>query len=224
MRPYIICHMMQSIDGRIDCAMTEKIDDTDHYYEALDSLNCPSHLSGKITMAMHEALPGIFKAEDTTPIGEPSWHKATEAEGYTGVVDTKGTLLWESAMIEDKPLLCIVSQEAPKAYLDYLDGLGASWIAVGKGKIDLSKAMEILCREFGVERLAVVGGGHINGSMLDAGLLDEVSIMIGPAIDGRQGFAAVFDGLPTDREPFMLTIKDLKQYPEGTIWLRYAVK
>lgn len=33
MKPYIICHMIQSIDGRIDYDMTEKIDDTEHYYE-----------------------------------------------------------------------------------------------------------------------------------------------------------------------------------------------
>lgn len=24
-RPYIVCHMMSSVDGRIDCAMTEKL-------------------------------------------------------------------------------------------------------------------------------------------------------------------------------------------------------
>ena len=25
MKPYIICHMMMSLDGRIDCAMTAKL-------------------------------------------------------------------------------------------------------------------------------------------------------------------------------------------------------
>lgn len=29
---------MLSVDGRIDCAMTEKIDSSDVYYEALDRL------------------------------------------------------------------------------------------------------------------------------------------------------------------------------------------
>ena len=28
MKPYIICHMMASIDGRIDCDMTERIGET----------------------------------------------------------------------------------------------------------------------------------------------------------------------------------------------------
>lgn len=39
MKPYIICHMMSSVDGRIDCAMTAEIDDTDVYYQALDRLD-----------------------------------------------------------------------------------------------------------------------------------------------------------------------------------------
>lgn len=32
MRPYIICHMMASLDGRIDCEMTEQIDEVSMMY------------------------------------------------------------------------------------------------------------------------------------------------------------------------------------------------
>lgn len=35
MRPYIICHMIASVDGRIDCDMTEQIEGGNEYYEAL---------------------------------------------------------------------------------------------------------------------------------------------------------------------------------------------
>ena len=37
-----------------------------------------------------------------------------------------------------------------------------------------------------MRRLGIVGGGHINGAFLQAGLLDEVSLMIGAGIDGRE--------------------------------------
>ncbi len=37
--------------------------------------------------------------------------------------------------------------------------------------------MEILHSEFGVERLAVTDGGHINGAFLAAELLDELSLL-----------------------------------------------
>lgn len=34
-KPYIICHMMSSADGRIDCAMTEHLKGVEDYYETL---------------------------------------------------------------------------------------------------------------------------------------------------------------------------------------------
>lgn len=35
-KPYVICYMMSSLDGRIDCAMTEHLPGTDDYYEILN--------------------------------------------------------------------------------------------------------------------------------------------------------------------------------------------
>ncbi len=55
-RPYIICHMISSIDGRIDCSMTE-------YYEALGQLQCPSLIMGRVTMELHYASAGRFIAD-----------------------------------------------------------------------------------------------------------------------------------------------------------------
>ena len=31
-KPYIVCHMMASVDGRIDCAMTEQLPGVQEYY------------------------------------------------------------------------------------------------------------------------------------------------------------------------------------------------
>lgn len=48
MRPYIISHMMTSVDGRIDCPMVGQLS-TDEYYIALEKLGPCSKLSGRIT-------------------------------------------------------------------------------------------------------------------------------------------------------------------------------
>lgn len=48
-RPYIICHMMMSVDGRIDCGMTVKIAGSEEYYEPLGALNVLTCLSGRIS-------------------------------------------------------------------------------------------------------------------------------------------------------------------------------
>ena len=132
MKPYIICHMMSSVDGRIDCAMTEQIDTSNAYYDALEELCCPSQLMGRVTMQMHYADAEPFRAKEKTPIGKESLFVATHSEGYTIAVDTHGTLRWSCNQQDGKPLLVITSEECPAEYLDYLKSSGVSWIATGK--------------------------------------------------------------------------------------------
>lgn len=222
MKPYIVSHMMESVDGRIDCAMTEQIEPSNAYYDALDQLHCPTTLEGRVTMQIHFAEAEPFVAGDSTPVGKTAFHKATEAEGYAVAIDTLGKLKWPSNVHDGKPLLVVTSEACAKEYLDTLTAQGISWIAVGEKRISLAKAVDILNTEFGVERMAVVGGGHINGAFLEAGLLDEVSVMIGPGIDGRKGMAAVFDGIDdADRPATLLKLNSVERMGD-TVWLKYT--
>lgn len=220
MRPYIICHLISSIDGRIDCAMVDQISG-DEYYTALEALDCPSSLEGRVTMEHYNAMSEPFVPVADIPAGKPSFHRAEPAEGYAIAVDTKGRLRWPSNRIDGRPLLCIVSEQAPEEYLETLRRQEISWIAVGKERIDLPRAMEILYEEFGVKRLAVLGGGHINGGFLAAGLIDEVSLLVASGIDGRKGQTAVFDGLAdTGQSPFALQLEAVERLGKS-VWLRY---
>lgn len=213
---------MESVDGRIDCAMTEKIDNTDNYYQALDSLKFDATLEGRVSRQMHYALPEPFKAKDAAPIGEEKYHIAHKADYYDIAIDTHGSLMWPKNASSDN-LLVITDEACPREYHHYLAANGISWIACGKKGIDLHKAMEILGEKFGVKRLGVVGGGHINGAFLQAGLLDEVSIIIGGGIDGRAGMAAAFDGIKqAGYPPTLLTLNEVERMG-NTVWLRYTV-
>lgn len=224
MKPYIICHMMMSLDGRIDCAMTAKLRGVDEYYTALEALETPSTLSGRVTGMLELAEPGTFQAKDPRVFGQEGFSKKTRAEGYEIIVDTKGTLLWKEDSSYDKPHLIITSENVTKEYLAFLDEKNISWIACGQEQIDLHRAVEILNEQFGISRLAIVGGAHINGGFLDAGLLDEISILIGPGIDGREGMPAVLDGLPMEREPVAVKLNSVKAFENGAVWLRYSLE
>lgn len=223
-KPYILCHMMTSVDGRIDCAMTEHLPGVQEYYDTLDALDAPTRVSGRVTAQLEMARPGVFHSETSTPLHKEAFSKAADAAGYEVVVDTRGTLLWDGVPEEDRPLLVLTSQQVSREYLAYLDSLHISWIACGQEKIDLNRACEILAEAFGVKRMAVVGGGHINAAFLAAGLLDEVSILMGAGIDGRGGMQAVFDGLPMDRDVTPLKLSSVEQYGSGAVWLRYTVE
>ena len=221
-RPYIICHMMMTLDGRIDWGMTKKVKGVEEYYEILKDLNAPSTVSGRFTAQLKMSKPGIFRSGSREIYGKTGFHKNIDAKGYEVIMDTRGTLLWNKA-VSEKPYLIIVAENVTKEYLEYLDHRNISWIACGKEKSDLKGALEILYREFGVKRMALVGGGHINAGFLDEGVIDEVSILLAPAIDGRESMSSLFDGRPVATDFVQMELLDVKKYDNGALWLHYKV-
>lgn len=110
-------------------------------------------------------------------------------------------------------------------YIDYLRDKGISFIATGKGSINLADAMQTLADEFGVERLAVLGGGLINGGFLAAGLIDEVSLLLAPGIDGREGWRAMFDGIKDQKKlPTKLALQSVEKFEGDVLWIKYKVE
>ena len=219
-KPDIIVHMMTSIDGQIDCDMTAQLDGNSEYYSTLSVLETPTKVSGRVT-AETEMADDDFTADDGEKLGKIK--KNPTADSQNIVPDAKGRPPWGREKGSSFPHLILTSEDVSKEYIDYLNGHNISWIAVGKEHVDLKRAMEVLADEFGIKRLAVVGGGKINGGFLKAGLVDEINLLIGPGVDGRIGQPAVFDGL-TSGTPTPLTLKSVKSYLVGAVWLRYLTK
>ncbi|HAH70694.1 MAG TPA: 5-amino-6-(5-phosphoribosylamino)uracil reductase [Succinivibrionaceae bacterium] len=222
MKPHIICHMMSSVDGRIDCQMTAAIEPSEVYYQALDELHLDAVLEGRVSRQMHYALPEPFKTDDPAPVNCEKYFAAHASDHFEIAVDTHGTLRWPHDASDDN-LLVITDEQCPKKYHDYLTANGISWIACGRKGINFKRSVEILAENFGIKRLGIVGGGHINGAFLQAGLIDEVSIMIGGGIDGRAGMTAVFDGITQkDYPPTKLQLNDVRRMG-NTVWLKYSI-
>ena len=95
------------------------------------------------------------------------------------------------------------------------------------GVRELGLALDILHRELGIKRLEVNGGGSTNGAFLRAGLVDEISLAIFPAVDGSQGAPCVFDsrddeaGAAAPLRSMTLASSEVLQC--GAVWLRYRV-
>lgn len=222
-KPYIICYMMTSVDGRIDCDMVGRLAGVEEYYPLLEELGLQSAVSGKITAKLELALPGEFKAENPAAVGKEMVSKKTDSRnGYNIVADTRGTLLWKEDSQYDKPHVILMSGQVSAEYLSYLDEKNISYIVVGENRIDLARAAEILRESFGIERMGIVGGPAINTAFLDAGLLDEVIVLIGAGIDGRAAFPPVFNREDTGSNvPTPLTLAEVKSYPSGAVFIRY---
>lgn len=218
-RPYVICHMMASIDGRIDSAVTS-VANAGEYEATGQALEADAWVCGRKTMEQHFA-DGVVASATGAPAGPRPVHVAKKAGSYAVAVDTTGRLRWSGGDLDGDHLICVVSERATDNYLAALREKEISYVVAGKAEVDLPRAVEALGEHFGIRRLLLEGGGHINGAFLQAGLVDEVSLLLVPGIDGRTGVPAVFDGL-AGKLLFPLRLKSVDQRG-GTLWIRYDV-
>ena len=94
----------------------------------------------------------------------------------------------------------------------------------GKSSVDLADAVNRLGEHFGIRTLLLEGGGHINAAFLQVDLVDEVSLLVVPGIDGRHDIPAVFDGVrPSRKRAVPLRLKSVEQRGDNALWIRYEV-
>ncbi|MFT3784849.1 MAG: RibD family protein [Tepidisphaeraceae bacterium] len=224
MKPHVICHMLASIDGRIDGTALRSLSGDGEYEATGAALNGDAWICGRTTMEQHFAEGQPFVSTSKQAAGSQPTYVARQATSYAISVDTLGKLNWASGDVHGDHLICIVSEQAPADYLTTLRDKGISYIVAGKTKVDLSAALGQLGERFGIRTLLLEGGGHINGAFLDAGLVDEVSLLLVPGIDGRHGIPTVFDGTdPARRLAVALKLKSVERREKDTLWIRYDV-
>ncbi|RYY93960.1 MAG: deaminase, partial [Chitinophagaceae bacterium] len=90
---------------------------------------------------------------------------------------------------------------------------------------DLALVLEKLNRNFGIKTVRIDGGGHVNGSFLKAGLIDEFSLVLAPVADGTIGAPTLFEvekGFGR-RKATRFRLKSVKKIYEDFLWIRYEV-
>ena len=131
--------------------------------------------------------------------------------------------MWGAGDIAGDHVVAILSERVPDTYLASLRQRGVSCILSGERDVDLPRALERIAADFGVRTLMLEGGGRINGRMLRAGLIDEVSLLLTPVVDGRLGSASLFD-LEGDAAPRRPALETVERRGGDIVWLRYRVQ
>jgi riboflavin biosynthesis pyrimidine reductase len=216
--------MLSSVDGKIDGAALAAVTGEGEYETTGEKLNGHAWICGRTTMQQHFAADEPFVSALNKPAGPQPVFVARRAESYAISVDTLGKLGWESGDLNGDHLICVLSEQVPADYLTMLRDKDISYVVSGQPAIDFASALNGLSEHFGIRTLLLEGGGHINGAFLQADLVDEVSLLLVPGIDGRHDVPAVFDGVSPSRGTAVpLKLKSVERRQRGALWIRYEV-
>lgn len=120
----------------------------------------------------------------------------------------------------------VLTGKASNSYKAFLRKLGISYIIAGVETLDYEMAMEKLKKLFGIETLMLGGGGVLNWSFIQAGMCDEVSVVIAPVADGSSKTPALFNAKDewASDTPVAFELQSAEIKDGGSVWLRYLVK
>ena len=204
-RPYIICHMTTSVDGKVTgdfLSRPDTQDAIDEYYRINRDLRCDGYICGRVTM--EGSFTGGYYPDLTefNGVEVPDGDFIAEKNGFYAVAfDRRGRLGWQCGKIEDSDPgydsahMIEVLNTADKRYLAYLRSIGVSYIFAGKdGELDVEYALLKLKELFGIEKLLLEGGSIINGAFLQANCVDELSLVVAPVTADEDSMPLFSDG------------------------------
>lgn len=235
-KPYVIIHTLTSLDGRIHNIELPEFDSAALQYEQLtlhadqQVLNIQGYLNGRVSTDdnfTHYRQPDLNESADTVPDGD--FVAEANAPMYYVALDPAGRLGWQENFVDygclRSHVVSVLTEKASNAYKDLLRRLNISYVIAGKDEPDNALALHKLATLFGMERVMIGGGGVLNWSYVQDGLVDEVSLLLAPVSDASPTAPGLFTAKePLSRiQPRAFTLIDVKPLKDSTVWLRYRV-
>jgi 2,5-diamino-6-(ribosylamino)-4(3H)-pyrimidinone 5'-phosphate reductase len=222
MLPRVILHNGVSLDGRMDWGTG----DIGLYYELAARWEADAMLSGSNTMlAAYSA--GEALEEDDAAFERPE-RTPDDPRPLLVVVDSRGRFRhWKRIRKEPywRDVIALCSHSTPNTYLDYLQKRHIDYILAGDDHVDLHVALEELNARYQVKVVRVDSGGILNGVLLQAGLVDEVSVIVDPCLVGGTTPRSIFvaPDLTSAEGVIPLRLIHVENVKGDTVWLRYEV-
>jgi riboflavin biosynthesis pyrimidine reductase len=228
-RPHVICHMMISLDGRIHPSRWTTSPDGDRgdwsrlYEKVHETLAGDAWLVGRVTMAEMSKATAHPRAGGAKP-DRPRHFARRDAGTFAVAFDRDGKLHFDKPDIGGDHVVVLLGRDVADAHLAELAADGVSYIVAEDEAMDPAALLATLKSELGVGRLLLEGGGAVNGSLLAAGVVDEISLLVAPALDGGEGVTGAFDaGAAGLAGKARLALTSADAVGHGAVHLRYAV-
>jgi 2,5-diamino-6-(ribosylamino)-4(3H)-pyrimidinone 5'-phosphate reductase len=224
-RPYVICHMVPSVDGKIvtrGWPLPRGL--LSEYERTAASFDADAWIIGRVSMEPYAGRARLPARGATARIPRTDFVARTDAPSYAIAIDPLGKLRWESSAIDDEHAVTVLTEQVPDRYLAFLRTKGVSYLFGGKSRIDLPAILRKLRARFGIEKLLLEGGGKINGSFLAAGMIDELSLLVAPVADGATGTPTLFDAKEGSGPARHLKLLSVERRRGDLLWVRYRVR
>jgi len=233
-RPYVICHMTCSIDGKVTgdfLSRPESAAATELYYQLNRDYLADGFACGRVTMESSFTGGWYPQLDKYEPLEEPYAsmdNMVDELTGYYAVAfDPQGRLGWQSNRIVDADedpgydgaqIIEVLTGKADRLYLSYLKDMDIPYIFAGEDELDVELALFKLKNMFGIETLMLEGGSILNGAFQRCGVIDELSIVQAPVI-------ASADAKPLFTDSITGSYRlERVQNADGILWLNYKKK
>jgi riboflavin biosynthesis pyrimidine reductase len=225
MKPYIVCHMMSSLDGRSLTDGWNIKNASDIYEDSAATFKADGWICGRVTMQEISHGTDYPKGLAKKPVPRTNHFAKRDADQYAISIDPNGRVAWKSDTALKSHVIEILTEQVPDDFLAYLQSIGVSYVFGGKSELDLASVVDTLARELNVKRLIVEGGSHVSAAFVNAGLADEVSVLILPLVDARTDHPSSFEvAMSAWKKPAYLKPSSVEQVDHDAIWLRYTPK
>lgn len=217
--------MLGSVDGKIKQTIWGFTDHHKYFEEPAAKIKADAWLVGRVTMQEFCSKKKYDLSKGKTDIPKKDFVAPVKAKTWCVVIDPHGKCLWDKNMVSTEYVIEVLSENVSSQYLDHLRSRNVSYIFAGKEKLNLKLALEKLYKIFNIKRVRIDGGGHVNGSFLKAGLIDEFSLVLAPLADGTIGSLSVFDVEEGygKRKATHFKLKSVKRIYNDFLWIRYEV-
>ena len=230
MKPEIICHIMSSVDGRlIDSRWTAPYK-AEHgellqIYSAIGrELNTDAWMFGKNTVRGIFPYKFAVSGHTLTPDTPTIFIGERRSKRMFIIADPEGDIYFTSATVRGDNILVIAGQNATEEYFAHLREKQISYVIISDAA-NLREGLEAVGREFGIHSISVQGGGILNGALLADKLIDKLSLVIYPGIDGLSGVPSIFEyiGGKTEHpaQGQRLQLISASEREHGVIWMQY---
>ncbi|MBN1785884.1 MAG: bifunctional diaminohydroxyphosphoribosylaminopyrimidine deaminase/5-amino-6-(5-phosphoribosylamino)uracil reductase RibD [Candidatus Methanofastidiosa archaeon] len=194
--PFVLLKTAMSMDGKISTSSG-------------DSKWITSDPSRMYSRDLRGRFDSIMVGVNTVIKDDPSLKAGTGKDPLRIILDSKLRSPIVSKVFDDDNVLVVVTEQCGPERMARFKEEGVEIVTIGKDKVEILPLMDYLGKR-GITSVFIEGGGEVNGSAIDAGVVDKFLFFIAPKIIGGRNAPGPIGGKGVDGMFDAISLKDVR--------------